>query len=110
VFYNRLQQNMRLQSDPTVIYAMTEGRNDLGRALTHEDLAFASPVNTYASDGLPPQPICNPGVKALQAAAHPEHHDFLYFVADGTGGHAFAADLATQDANINRWHQMTKHP
>ncbi len=105
VFYNRLRDNMRLQSDPTVIYALTQGRQVLPRPLTHEDLAFASPINTYANDGLPPQPICNPGMAALQAVAHPEHHQFLYFVADGSGGHAFAADLATQDQNINRWHQ-----
>jgi UPF0755 protein len=104
VFYNRLRDNMRLQSDPTVIYALTQGQPPLQRALTHDDLAFASPVNTYANDGLPSQPICNPGLAALQAVLHPEHHNFLYFVANGSGGHAFAADLATQNQNINRWH------
>jgi UPF0755 protein len=109
-FYNRLHDNMRLQSDPTVIYAITRGQGTLDRALTHDDLAVASPINTYASDGLPPQPICNPGAASLQAVTHPEHNNFLYFVADGSGGHAFSADLAGQNQNINKWHDALEHP
>lgn len=105
VFANRLRQNMRLQSDPTVIYALSRGSGDLDRPLTHQDLAFPSPINTYASDGLPPQPICNPGRAAIEAVLHPEAHKFLYFVANGNGGHAFAEDLAAHNANINLWHK-----
>jgi UPF0755 protein len=110
VFYNRLRQNMRLQSDPTVIYALTKGKKTLDRALTHEDLSFASPINTYTSDGIPPQPICNPGRAALEAVLHPEHHGFYYFVADGSGGHVFAVDLATHNQNINKWHRALENP
>ena len=108
VFYNRLTKKMRLQSDPTVIYALTQGQKSLDRPLTHNDLSFASTYNTYAHDALPPHPICNPGRAALEAVAHPEHHEFLYFVADGRGGHAFAPDLATHNDNINRWHRLTE--
>jgi UPF0755 protein len=109
VFYNRLRQNMRLQSDPTVIYAITKGQKALDRALTHDDLSYPSPLNTYMSDGIPPEAICNPGRAALEAVLHPEHNAFLYFVADGSGGHVFAADLATHDKNINKWHRAIEN-
>lgn len=108
VFYNRMRVGMRMQSDPTVIYAMAGGKGEIGRDLTRDDLGFASPYNTYFSDGLPPGPICNPGRAAILAALHPEAHDYLYFVADGTGGHAFAKDLAEHNRNAARWYDLRR--
>lgn len=103
VFVNRLRKGMRLQTDPTVIYALTEGQMELGRTLKKKDLAIDSPYNTYKYYGLPPTPICNPGRDAIMAAAHPAQSDFLYFVAAGDGGHNFSTNLDEHNRNVKDW-------
>ena len=105
VFVNRLNIGMPLQTDPTIIYAITKGKSDLGRTLHREDMEIDSPFNTYRYKGLPPTPICNPGTLALEAAANPENNDFLYFVADGKGGHRFSKTLSEHNKNIKLWLQ-----
>ncbi|MBZ4024028.1 branched-chain alpha-keto acid dehydrogenase subunit E2 [Rhodobacter sp. TJ_12] len=103
VFVNRLERGMKLQTDPTVIYGVTKGQGALGRGLRQSELRRETPYNTYVIDGLPPTPICNPGTAAIEAALHPAETPYLYFVADGTGGHAFAETLAEHNANVARW-------
>jgi UPF0755 protein len=103
VFVNRLQQGMRLQTDPTVIYGITKGEGVLGRGLRQSELRRETPYNTYVIDGLPPTPIANPGVEAIRAAMNPDTTDYLFFVADGTGGHAFAQTLDEHNENVARW-------
>lgn len=116
VFVNRLRAGMKLQSDPTALYAMTMGRpqedgtGPIGRRLLRADLEADSPYNTYRYAGLPPGPIANPGLDAIAAAVDPEPHDFLYFVADGTGGHVFSRTLAEHNANAARWRRVRPAP
>jgi UPF0755 protein len=106
VFINRLQQGMRLQTDPTVIYGITKGEGVLGRGLRQSELRRETPYNTYVIDGLPPTPISNPGAEAIKAAVNPEQTDYRFFVADGSGGHAFAKTLDEHNANVAAWRKI----
>jgi UPF0755 protein len=114
VFINRLRAGMKLQTDPPVIYGITGGKNQeggqgpLGRRLLRKDLETDSAYNTYLHEGLPPGPICNPGRAALEAAMNPEKNDYLFFVADGNGGHVFAATIEEQNKNAAEWHRMRR--
>ncbi|WP_370160497.1 endolytic transglycosylase MltG [Limimaricola soesokkakensis] len=106
VFINRLRQGMPLQTDPTVIYGITEGKGVLGRGLRRSELQAETPWNTYVINGLPPTPIANPGRAAIEAALNPATTDYVFFVADGTGGHAFAETLAEHNSNVAEWRKI----
>jgi len=107
VFLNRLGKGMRLQSDPTIIYGLFGGGGKPSdRPIYQSDLKKETPYNTYVIKGLPPTPIANPGKDALEAVANPWKTQDLYFVADGTGGHVFAATLEDHNANVKRWRKL----
>jgi UPF0755 protein len=109
VFLNRLKNKMRLQSDPTIIYGLFGGSGKpTDRPIYQSDIEKPTPYNTYTIDGLPPTPIANPGKAALEAVANPSKTDDLYFVADGTGGHAFAKTLEEHNENVARWRKIRK--
>ena len=102
VFVNRLRQKMKLQSDPTIIYGLVGGKGSLGRPIQRNEIDQPTPYNTYVIDGLPPGPIANPGRASLEAAANPARTKELFFVADGTGGHAFADNYEIHQKNVAR--------
>ena len=106
VFVNRLNRGMRLQTDPTVIYGITKGEGVLGRGLRQSELRGATPWNTYVIEGLPPTPIANPGRASIEAALDPDNTPYVFFVADGTGGHAFAETLEEHNRNVAVWRRI----
>jgi len=108
VFINRLQRKMRLQSDPTIIYGLVGGKGTLGRPIKRSEIQQPSPYNTYVIDGLPPGPIANPGRASLEAAANPARTRDLYFVADGSGGHAFSDSYEQHQKNVARLRAQEK--
>ena len=103
VFLNRLKKKMRLQSDPTVVYSLTGGEGSLDRELTRRDLKINSPFNTYRISGLPPKPICNPSKSSIYAVANPTETDFLFFVANGKGGHNFSQNLQQHNRFVKEY-------
>ncbi|HEX5259764.1 MAG TPA: endolytic transglycosylase MltG [Sphingomicrobium sp.] len=107
VYCNRLRIGMKLDADPTVIYPVTKGK-PLGRRILKSELDAANPYNTYRRSGLPAGPIANPGKASIEAVLHPAETKALYFVADGTGGHAFADTLAEQNANVAKWYAIRR--
>jgi UPF0755 protein len=108
VFVNRLRQKIKLQSDPTIIYGLVGGKGTLGRPIKRSEIAQPSPYNTYVIDGLPPGPISNPGRASLEAAANPARTRDLFFVADGTGGHAFTETYDQHQKNVAKLRAMEK--
>jgi UPF0755 protein len=108
VFVNRLRQKIKLQSDPTIIYGLVGGKGTLGRPIKRSEIQQPSPYNTYVVDGLPPGPIANPGRASLEAAANPARTRDLFFVADGTGGHAFTETYDQHQKNVAKLRAMEK--
>lgn len=108
VFINRLNRGMRLQSDPTIIYGITNGQGPLGRPIRRSEIDRKTAYNTYQIDGLPPAPIANPGEASIAAVLNPPTTNDLYFVADGTGGHVFSKTLAEHNRNVAKWRRIER--
>ena len=108
VFENRLRKNMRLQSDPTIIYGLVGGKGALDHPIQQEELDRETGYNTYKINGLPPTPIDNPGRASIEAVLRPAKTKDLYFVADGTGGHVFAASLEEHNKNVFKWRKVER--
>ena len=106
VYLNRLKIGMRLQADPTVVYGLTFGQEELGRPLTFDDLKKQNPYNTYVISGLPPSPIACPGKDSLKAVIFPKKTDALYFVANGTGGHSFSTTFQEHQKHVKLWRSI----
>ena len=107
VFINRIRKGMRLESDPTIIYGLTGGE-PLGRGLRASEIRGETPYNTYVIRGLPPTPICNPGRASIEAVLDPAQTDDIFFVADGSGGHAFAKTLREHNNNVKKWREIER--
>jgi UPF0755 protein len=107
VFTNRLRRGMRLQSDPTIIYGITQGE-PIGRRIYQSEIDRKTDWNTYQIPALPKTPICNPGAEAIRAVLNPGETDALFFVADGTGGHAFAKTLREHERNVAKWRKIQR--
>ena len=103
VFHNRLKKNMKLQSDPTILYKKNLYKKNKDLKIYKKDLKNDNPWNTYTRKGLPITPICNPGIDAIKAAANPFLSDYLYFVSDGEGGHRFSSSLKRHNINVKIW-------
>lgn len=108
VFFNRLNMGMRLESDPTVRYAVSGGKQKLGRGLKKSELRYDHPFNTYRNHGLPPGPICNPGKASIKAVLNPEKTSALFFVANGSGGHTFSKTLREHLKAVRKWRQIER--
>lgn len=108
VFINRMRRKIRLQSDPTIIYGLAGGKGTLGRPILRSEINKSTPYNTYQIDGLPPTPIANPGRAAIEAVLNPEETSDIYFVANGTGGHVFAATLKEHNRNVAKWRKIER--
>jgi UPF0755 protein len=108
LFEKRLMYKMRLQSDPSIIYGLVGGKGVLDHPILQEELERETPYNTYKINGLPPTPIANPGRAAIEAVLKPAQTKDLYFVADGSGGHAFAPSLDEHNRNVVKWRQVER--